>query len=103
MEHSPPYQNPDPDDRAKFESAAHLTQALVDQVRAEKMSPMELAMWLRQLMMSTEDPLSDNEKSAIVCTLVMTLLNGDGPEFTPSQLMDLVDCSDQAHAIGRLV
>ena len=103
MKHSPTPKNTPLSDRAKFECAAHMTRAMLDQVLAERMSPMELATWLRQLMMHSEDPMSDNEKSAIVCTLAVALLDDDGPEFNLSRLMDLVDASDQAIAIGRLV
>ena len=103
MEHPSPPQSPAAEGQAEFESAAHLTQALLYQVRAGRLSPVELATWLRQMMMSTADPLSDNEKSAIACTLAMDLLADVGCEFNPSGLMDLVDGSDQAIAIGRLV
>ncbi len=90
-------------DREQFECAAHMTRTMLDQVLAERMSPVELATWLRQLMMHSEVPMSDNEKSAIVCTLAVALHDDGGPEFNPSRLMDLVDASVQAIAIGRLV
>jgi hypothetical protein len=90
-------------DRAEFEGAVHLTRGLLDEVRAGRMSSTELAIWLQQLMMRRDDPLSDNEKSAIVCTLVVTLLQDGGGEIDASQLLDLVTASDQALAIGRLV
>jgi hypothetical protein len=103
MKQSPPPHTDDSNDRAEFEGAAYLTRALLDQVVAERMSSLELATWLRQLMMRKDDPLSDNEKSAIVCTLAIALLGEDGLEFDPSRLMDLVDSSDQAIAIERMI
>ena len=103
MKHSPTPKNTPLSERAKFECAARMTRTMLDQVFAERMSPVELATWLRQLMMHSQVPMSDNEKSAIVCTLAVALLDDDGPEFNLSRLMDLVDASDQAIAIGRLV
>jgi hypothetical protein len=103
MKNSPTSKNRPLGDREKFECAARMTRTMLDQVLAERMSPVELATWLRQLMMHSEDPMSDNEKSAIVCTLAVALLGDADLEFSPSRLMDLVDASDQAIAIGRLV
>lgn len=103
MKHSPTPKITPLSDRARFECAARMTRAMLDQVREERMSPVELATWLRQLIMHSEVPMSDNEKSAIVCTLAVALLDDDDPDFNPSRLMDLVDASDQAIAIGRLV
>lgn len=93
----------DPFARREFESIAQMTLVLLDQVLAGKMSPVEFATWLRQLMMRKENPLSDNEKSAITCTLALMLLSEEGLEFDPSRLMEMLDSSDQALAIGRLV
>jgi hypothetical protein len=93
----------DPFAAIEFESAAHLTLTLLGQVRDGRMTPIEFAIWLRQLMMHKHEPLSDNEKSAMVCTLAMALLDEEGLDITPSELMELLDNSEQAGAIGRLV
>ncbi|MGF6231107.1 hypothetical protein QFZ27_005062 [Inquilinus ginsengisoli] len=93
----------DPFAAIEFESAAHLTLTLLSQVRDGRMTPIEFAIWLRQLMMHKHEPLSDNEKSAMVCTLAMALLDEEGLDITPSELMELLDNSEQAGAIGRLV
>jgi hypothetical protein len=98
-----PCKNSKSRDRAEFEGAVHLTRGLLDEVRAERMSSTELAMWLQQLMMRRDDPLSNNEKSAIVCALVVTLLQKGDQEVDASQLLEMVKASDQAVAIGRLV
>ncbi|MGK9167202.1 hypothetical protein KXR53_12940 [Inquilinus limosus] len=93
----------DPFAAIEFESAAHLTLTLLGQVRDGRMTPIEFAIWLRQLMMHKQDPLSDNEKSAMACTLAVALLSENGLDLTPSELMDVLDNSDQANAIERLV
>ncbi|KGM34346.1 hypothetical protein [Inquilinus limosus] len=87
----------------EFESAAHLTLTLLGQVRDGRMTPIELAIWLRQLMLHKHEPLSDNEKSAMVCTLVVALLDDEGLDLSPAELMEVLDRSEQADAIGRLV
>lgn len=87
----------------EFESAAHLTLTLLGQVRDGRMTPIEFAIWLRQLMMHKHEPLSDNEKSAMVCTLAVALLDEEGLDLSPAELMELLDRSEQAGAIGRLV
>ncbi|WP_225765491.1 hypothetical protein [Inquilinus sp. Marseille-Q2685] len=87
----------------EFESAAHLTLTLLGQVRDGRMTPIEFAIWLRQLMMHKQEPLSDNEKSAMACTLAVALLDDEGLDLTPLELMELLDRSEQAGAIGRLV
>jgi len=87
----------------EFESAAHLALTLLSQVQDGRMTPIEFAIWLRQLMMHKHDPLSDNEKSAMICTLVVALLGDEDLDLTPAELMDLLDNSEQAVAVGRLV
>ncbi|TSD89462.1 hypothetical protein FFK22_006905 [Mycobacterium sp. KBS0706] len=93
----------DPFAALEFESAAHLTLTLLSQVRDGRMTPIEFATWLRQLMMHKHEPLSDNEKSAMACTLAVALLDEEGLDLSPSELMELLDNSEQAGAIGRLV
>jgi len=65
MKYSPTPKNKPLSDRAKFECAARMTRTMLDQVLAERMSPVELATWLRQLMMHSEDPMSDNERDRL--------------------------------------
>jgi hypothetical protein len=55
---------------------------MLDQVLAERMSPVELATWLRQLIMHSEDPMSNTEKSAIVCTLAVLCSTMTAPNST---------------------
>ncbi|WP_343712904.1 hypothetical protein [Inquilinus sp.] len=87
----------------EFESAAHLTLTLLNQVRDGRMTPIEFAIWLRQLMLHKHEPLSDNEKSAMICTLAIALLDEEGLDLSPAELMEVLDNSEQADAIGRLV
>ncbi len=93
----------DPFAALEFESAAHLTLTLLGQVRDGRMTPIEFATWLRQLMMHKHEPLSDNEKSAMACTWRWRCWTRRGWTFLPSELMELLDNSEQAGAIGRLV
>ncbi|MGF6227573.1 hypothetical protein QFZ27_001528 [Inquilinus ginsengisoli] len=62
---------------AEFESAVEMVRTMLRHVLGGHMAPVELAAWLRRTMTNDQHPMSDNEKSAITCALVLMLLGDD--------------------------
>lgn len=87
---------------AEFRSAVEMVRTMLRHVLGGQMTPAEMAAWLRRAMTNDQHPMSDNEKSAIACALVLMLL-GEDIEVDWQAIEDAVDRSPEAEAIARLI
>lgn len=79
-----------------------MVRTMLRHVLGGQMTPTEMAAWLRRAMTNDQNPMSDNEKSAMACALVLLLL-GEDFELEWQAIEDAVDRSPEAEAIARLI